>query len=88
MDARVKEIEARCEKRTSGMWMIDGSSIWHRGISYDSEVDPHRYTGITIDKNLLNSEVAIANLNFASQAPYLLTALRKVYEMNAIAEVK
>lgn len=42
-------------------WQWDGDDLWHFGAGYDDPTDPHRFTGITVHRNLRDSEILKAN---------------------------
>ena len=48
-------------------WKWDGDDLWHVGESYDSATDPHRYTGISINKKLRGSPTLKANMQLIEQ---------------------
>ncbi len=63
---------------TPGPWRWEGGEdLWHFGNGYECHgaSDPHRYTGITIDKTLRDSEILHGNMALVAAAPELLEAL-------------
>jgi hypothetical protein len=63
---------------TPGPWRWEGGEdLWHFGNGYECHgaSDPHRYTGITIDKTLRDSEILHGNMALVAAAPELLGAL-------------
>ena len=57
-------------------WMWDGDDLWHMGDGYEG-ADPHRYTGITIDKRLRESPILKANMKLLLDAVNGHAATRK-----------
>jgi hypothetical protein len=55
-------------KHTPLPWSVDGYDIWHHGIDYRDEADPHLYTGISINEKLRHSPIAAANLALIVEA--------------------
>jgi hypothetical protein len=43
-------------------WRWDGGDLWHFGVAYTYDLDPHRYTGISICRELRDSETLKANM--------------------------
>ena len=49
-------------------WRWDGEDLWHFGVGYSDELDPHRYTGISIDRRLRSSPILEKNMEFIVNA--------------------
>ncbi len=64
---------------TPGPWKWDGVDLWHFGDGYECN-DPHSFTGVTLDKSLLDSDVLKANMTLIAAAPELLEALEATIE--------
>ena len=61
-------------------WTASGDDLWHFGEDYESKTDPHRYTGISIEKSLRQSPIAKANLELIVTAVNSHSALRTACE--------
>lgn len=76
---------------TPGPWRWEGGKdLWHFGNGYDchNASDPHRFTGITIDTALRDSEILHGNMALIATAPELLNALEDMLNLaiNAMRE--
>ena len=63
-------------------WRWDGEDLWHFGVGYSDELDPHRYTGISIDRRLRSSPILEKNMEFIVNAvnshDALVAALKEI----------
>ena len=69
-------------------WRWDGEDLWHFGVGYSDELDPHRYTGISIDRRLRSSPILEKNMEFIVNAvnshDALVKALKRVSDVQSL----
>lgn len=73
------------DKITPLPWRWDSDDLWHFGDGYEvngDAIDPHRYTGISINKTLRDSPILQANKEYivrsANAFPAMLAALEAI----------
>lgn len=72
------------DKATPRPWKWDGGDLWHFGDGYEAGRvkfdDPHRYTGISANRDLRDSPILEANKEFIVTACNAFDAMRAALE--------
>lgn len=78
------------DAHTPGPWVWDGDSLWHMDAVYMpyEKSDPHLFTGITRDPNLIHSPILQANSRLIASCPKLRSQnIRMIEELRQISQL-